>query len=894
KARKSALKLPSCSAEKDVAPPSKRVSFSKRVEIQEYGNLTNECYSAIQSSTSCSSTSRGHSVSHSSQPTLPITRSYPVDSSVDMEGSFTQNASEPVSSLSNVTSAVSEMDISMDVIDEQDMSTSRTPQECQKPQVAYLLTNQTVDVSMDTCCETSVNMEGDSVVSEVEERVNNCKSNESEKENMAELTVYCTPIKQQAPYIDVTMCSEGTPKMATILSDKNPLMTSVSPRTEEIEQESREDPEIEIGEENSFAKSYSNPLEEFNLIRPTPASFDVLGSMKLRSPAPPPLPSTPLTKIVVTTGRTLPSLSPCFAIRETSLSRPKREEFSLLIPGKTGLSAERENQLSRSLLVGFDSFLSTFHGALKSANIEEPPVVARKRITMEEFMKDVLQLDVTTAIDMSAFEMKLAQVIPVKLWESGELDPVSKRFVRHFIEDVITTYGLIESGRTAELHYRMGQSAKVLLTGTNKFGPVDSWTKFLTEFNQLSIEQKTQRIIALREHFYKHICNVATKRMISELSEPINKMESEVLEKLDSLERDIQVKQAEIKRLQEELNEWTEILEDDVSFLAIKKARECTEITKDEISELLQERKELHQKSEALKHTKEGKSPLNGRIQQQHSISYFVDLGTSLTAFGPPVPQSRVLEACRRLFSSSEVTCVSARENSYKVTTFYGLITFQVGCAQSNNSSWSASNLDVKNLEIEFRRKPALMKTTNAIGEYAFERLKKNWQLVVDNLLGRSFEDTLDFFEYVLHSYALLAMCLHALCSLGILVTLETSLYPISISDLCENKSKIGPWRFSKNFYVLGKALSLEIPQDSKPFRLSGYVGPKNSTNLLKTEYKFYSPHDLFKPEAAKSLEVKDLFGNSRLDLLQDSTISPTDNIVDIHEKLISIAKALK
>lgn len=56
--------------------------------------------------------------------------------------------------------------------------------------------------------------------------------------------------------------------------------------------------------------------------------------------------------------------------------------------------------------------------------------------------------------------------------------------------------------------------------------------------------------------------------MISELSEPINvslafccphflkftslqKMESEVLEKLDSLERDIQVKQAEIKRLQE-------------------------------------------------------------------------------------------------------------------------------------------------------------------------------------------------------------------------------------------------------------------------------------------------------------------------------------------------------
>lgn len=40
------------------------------------------------------------------------------------------------------------------------------------------------------------------------------------------------------------------------------------------------------------------------------------------------------------------------------------------------------------------------------------------------------------------------------------------------------------------------------------------------------------------------------------------------------------------------------------------------------------------------------------------------------------------------------------------------------------------------------------MKTTNAIGEYAFERLKKNWQLVVDNLLGRSFEDTLDVRAY--------------------------------------------------------------------------------------------------------------------------------------------------
>ncbi|KAM3185647.1 hypothetical protein ACTXT7_005944 [Hymenolepis weldensis] len=350
-------------------------------------------------------------------------------------------------------------------------------------------------------------------------------------------------------------------------------------------------------------------------------------------------------------------------------------------------------------------------------------------------------------------------------------------------------------------------------------------------------------------------------------------MESEVLEKLDSLERDIQVKQAEIKRLQE----------------AIKKARECTEITKGEISKLLQERKELQQQSEVLKQTKEGKSPLNGRIQQQHSISYFVGLGASLTAFGPPVPQSRVLEACRRLQVLN-----TPRENSYKVTTFYGLITFQIGCAQSNNSSWSASSLEVRNLEIGFRRKPALMKTTNAIGEYAFERLKKNWQLVVDNLLGRSLEDTLDFFEYVLHSYALLAMCLHALCSIGILVTLETSLYPISIPDLCENMSKSGPWRFSKNFYVLGKALSLEIPQDSKPFRLSGYIAPKNSTNLLKTEYKIYSPHDLFKPEAAKSVEVKDLSGNSRLDLLQNSTISPTDNIVDIHEKLISIAKALK
>lgn len=292
-----------------------------------------------------------------------------------MEESFTQNAPEPVSSLANVTSAVSEMDISMDVIDEQDMSTNRTPQEYQKPQVAYFLTNQTVDVSMNNCCETSVNMEGDSAVSEVEEKVNDYKNNESEKENMAELTVYCTPTRQQTPYIDVTMCSEGTPKIVTILSDKSPLITSVSPRTEEIEQESHEDPEIEIGEENSFAKSYSNPLEEFNLIRPTPASFDVLGSMKLRSPAPP-LPSTPLTKIVVTAGRTLPSLSPYFATRETSLTRSKREEFSLLIPGKTGLSAERENQLSRSLLVGFDSFLSTFHGALKSVNIEELPVVS--------------------------------------------------------------------------------------------------------------------------------------------------------------------------------------------------------------------------------------------------------------------------------------------------------------------------------------------------------------------------------------------------------------------------------------------------------------------------------------------------------------------------------------
>nr|CDS27739.1 conserved hypothetical protein [Hymenolepis microstoma] len=823
--------------------------------------------------------------------TIPITDPYPVDDSVDMEESFIQNAPESISSFPNIFSCVSEMDISMDVTDERGISPDRTPQERRMPQAAYFPSNQTVDVSMETCGETSANMEEDSVVSELEGNFNDKIYNESEKENMAEVTLSYTPTRKQTPNFDVTMCSERTPKIGSTLSTKSPLIFSVSPRMVEVEQVSHDDLEVDIVEESYYEKSYSNALEELYLFRPTPASFDALGSMRCRSPAPQ---STPLTKIVVAAGRTLPSLSPYFATNQTPLTRSKHKEFSLSLPGKTALSAEREVQLSRSLLVGFDSFLPTFHGALKSVNIEELPVVARKCMTMEEFSNELLQIDFDSAIDASAFEVELAQVIPVKLWETGELNPISMRFIRHFIEDVITTYGLIESGRIAELHYRMGQSAKVLLTGTTKFGPVDSWTKFLTEFYQLSVEQKTQRISALRQHFFNRVCDVATKRMLSELSEPINKMEIEVRENLDSLERDIRAKQAELKRLQEELKGWTEILEDDASFIAIRKARECTDSFKDEISEVLREHKELQQLSEVLKHRK-GKSPFNGCIQH-HPISYFAGLGTSLTAFGPPIPQSRVLEACRRLFSFSEVTCTSVQKNSYIITTFYGLITFPVGCTPSNHSFWSPSNLEVTSLDVAFRRNPALMKTTNSIGEYAFSRLKENWQLVADNLLGRNFEDALDFFEYVLYPYALLATCLHGLCSLGVLVTLETSWqHPISIPDLCETKSKSGPWRLSKNFYALGKALSLEISQDSEPFRLRGYVAPKNSTNLLKTEYKIYSLHDLLKPEASKSMEVKDLFGNSRLDLLKNPTIiSSTDNIVDIHEKLLSIAKALK
>ncbi|VDO03914.1 unnamed protein product [Rodentolepis nana] len=860
KARKSALKLPSCSAEKDSAPPPKRVSFSKRIEIQEFGNLTNECY-------------------------RPITSSYPVDDSVNMDESFTQNAPGPICISPNISSSGSDMDVSMNVTyDEHVISPDHTPQERRKPQATYFPSNKTVDVSMGTSSEISANMEECSIVSALEGNFNDKANNESEMESMAEVTLSCTPTRKQPPHIDVTMHSELTPKIVSTLNTKSSLIFSASSRTMEVEHVTHDDLEGGgIEEENFYEKSYSNPLEEFNLIRPTPASFDVLGSMRCRSPAPP---STPLTKIVVAAGRTLPSFSPNFATKQPPLSRSRYGGFSLSLPGKTELSAEREIQLSRSLLAGFDSFLPTFNGALKSVKIDELPVVARKRMTIEEFSNELLQIDFASVIDASAFEEELAQVIPMKLWESGELNPISTRFIRHFIEDVTTTYNLIESGRTAELHYRMGQSAKVLLTG------------------------KTQRISSLREHFFNHVCDVATKRMLSELSEPINKMEIEVQEYLASLERDVRAKQAEMKRLQEELNGWTELLDDDASFIAIRKARECTDSIKDDISQVLRERNELQQQSEVLKQTNR-KSPFNG-CPQHHPISYFAGLGTSLTAFGPPVPQSRVLEACRRLqvlqYPLNAYTfCLAVEENSYIITTFYGLITFRVDCAPSSNSLWSASNLEITNLDVAFRRSenhfdssdscsldPALMKTTNSVGEYAFRRMKENWQLVADNLLGRKFEDALDFFEYVLHSYALLATCLHGLCSLGILITLETSWHSISIPDLYETKSRCDPWRLSKNFYVLGKALSLEISRDSEPFRLSGYVAPKNSTNLLKTEFKIYSPHDLFKPEASKSIEVKDLFGNSRLDLLKSPTISPKDTVVDIHEKLISIAKALK
>ncbi|KAM7534323.1 hypothetical protein Aperf_G00000111448 [Anoplocephala perfoliata] len=747
--------------------------------------------------------------------------------------------------------------------------------------------DDSVDVDMESASITSDNMEISPIFSS-EPVINVELDKENVEESPETMASHASNVMQCSitSFLDAALPSE-TPENA--MDDLMESFSNVSSSQIIFSNDSLK----EMGEVESLpdtsTSSYSNPLSEINCIRPTPVVFDNMGCVD----PPPPL-RVPLTG----------SLSTPFPA--SARIWPKRvntgEQFSLSLPGKSTLSFARDKAFTKGILMSFDIFRTNPPRALDSLEIDQPPVVARQQLTMQKFMNDLLELDVGKAIVVSSFESYLKGIIPVEKWINGKLDSVSEKYVQRFVDDLLSHYQLIEADRSAELQLRMGQSAKPLLTENAK--SAEHWTNFLEAFNQLTIEKKIRRINSLRDHFYNQFCEAAERRMLTSLTTPVNNIEHQLREQLNSLDESLQARKAEIENLKSgkaslilsgsnlhiDLDGWLEILENDAIFIAIKKAREGREAIEVAISEVMEERKELRTKLESLGHHSEVLEALPN--SRQLSTSDFVGLGTSLITFGPPVPQSRILDACRRLFRASELTCLSAEENIYEITTIFGLIVVRASCEcdHQGDSGWSAWSQVITDLEIRFRRDPTLLNSTNQVGECAFQRLKENWKLVADNLTGRRLEDAVDFLEYALHSYILLATCLRALHEIEVLVSIETnySWKPVSAPQLDGNRN--GVWRSCRDFYVLGKALSFTIPPDSRPFKLTGIIAPKNSSSLLKTELEIYSVDDLFNPEKVSSMKCKDLFGESRLDLLRKLPLSARGNIADIYEHLIMTA----
>lgn len=313
-----------------------------------------------------------------------------------MEESFIQNPPVSATNLPNYATSVSEMDISMGSICEADVSMNVVTQEQHIPQApVYLPTSQTTDISMDTCADMSVdNEEGPFIPIQDDWASGPESNNESDKENAVEMTILDNPSSQ-----NVSMYSECSTKIDSPVltsSSKSPHLHYCSSEAEKevIEQVSHEvtmesDGEVEC---RSTSSTYSKPFEEWNLIRPRQVLFDDLLAIRQKPPTPAgqqvltsevfALPTqAPLSRIVVTAGRKLPSISSGLTTNQViggtqTGGRPKREEFSFSITGKSGLSSTREYQLSRNLSAVFDFFQSTANEYLKEVKNHMLPVVS--------------------------------------------------------------------------------------------------------------------------------------------------------------------------------------------------------------------------------------------------------------------------------------------------------------------------------------------------------------------------------------------------------------------------------------------------------------------------------------------------------------------------------------
>uniref|UniRef100_A0A915F0L0 Serrate RNA effector molecule n=1 Tax=Echinococcus canadensis TaxID=519352 RepID=A0A915F0L0_9CEST len=775
-------------------------------------------------------------VTNAGQPSL--------NEDVDMDVSCIQSPNPPPSTTSDV------MEVSMCIDETVEMTSNHLESELEPP------ADDTADVSMECGVNNgfdgSVNMEAESMVledsikSDCVERV--ALSTESADSHSIETV---TP-----PSVGVDLSSEVDnlqvgPKDHFLSFEKSPFVAEsripVSPSDWEEEEVARIEPQ-DHSQFSSPKSAFSNPLEEFNKIRPAQAAFDVPGSAK----QPPPRSLGPLFTPIRT-----PMLS-------TSMRTPSKhvlpsEEFFVAGIGKHDLSIARDRRLTERLLTNFEFLRATSTRGFGQLKVE-PPV----------------------------------------------LDPAAEQYLQTFLDDLVTFYGLRANSRTVAYKSRMGQLVDLALTEKTK--SADFGLDFLKEFNELSIDGKIQRINSLRDLFCNRICANAVNKVVSSLQFPLGNLERQLEEKVIALEKEVQAKLREVDKLQTELNGWSGILENEAVLVAIIKARENIEETKAKTAEVLKEKEELRLQLEALECSKPVKEHREASFHRYLPTSYYVGLGASLFTFGPPVPQSRLVEVSHRLFSTSQVTCVSAEANIYHISTLFGLILVEVHCKHRHQcGTWSASKQEILNFHIFIQEgnfcvclSPlslsidlAQLDTINDVADFAVDCLKRNWALLTDCFVGRTLEDAVDLLEYSLQSYALLIMFLRALFFADVSVVLELPRIDLG-SSLCgiDRTPRTKAWRFCPSFYTVAKALSLDALLGSKPLRLIGIIAPRGANAVLKTVCNVFSTSDLLNAEATPSIFIEDPIGNIRLECLRQlsSSIPPhaPDNLVSFHERLIA------
>ncbi|VDK40209.1 unnamed protein product [Taenia asiatica] len=663
----------------------------------------------------------------------------------------------------------------------------------------------------------------------------------------------------------------------------------------------------------------SDPLEGLNQIRPAQISFGGLGS----ATQPPPRTMGPLFTPLLT-----PMLST--SMRTPSMHILPLEEFSIAGIGKRDLSIARDKRLTEPLLLNLEFLRTTSSHSFDQLKVE-PPVVVRQRVTVGEFIYDLLGLNLSKVITVSSFESMLEKVLPIESWKAGKLDPIVEKCLQTFVDDLITSNGLLANSRTVAYKSRMGQLVDLTLTESIQFifssfrsqcepsiqlfntepnpsvpidlcfvehlqktKSTDFWSEFLMEFNELSVDQKIQRINSLRDLFYDQICATAVKRAESSLLLPLENLERQLEEKVTALEKEVQAKSKEMEKLQAELDGWCDILDNEAVFVAIAKACENIEETKAEIVEVLKEREELRLQLEALECSKAIKEHQEASFHRHLPTSYYVGLGASLFPFGPPVPQSRLVEVCHNLFSTSQVTCVSVEANVYHISTLLGLILVKVHCKSRQQCGiWSASKEEILDLHICTQKDSAQLDAINEVAEFAVDCLKQNWTPLTDCLVGRTLEDAVDFLEYSLQSHALLIMFLRALFFADVSVDLELPSVDLDCSlPAIDQVHPTKAWRFCPSFYMVAKAVSLDTIIGSKPLRLIGIIAPRGVNAVLKTVSNVSSTSDLLSAEAISSISLEDPIGNIRLECLRhlSSKVAPhaSDNIVSFHERLVA------